>query len=214
MNHLIQEIDRIIDERSLLNHPFYQAWSDGKLSREALVGYSKEYYQLVKAVPIFMTQLIHSAPESFCDELDFNQQEEFSHIRLWERFASGLDVSRKELIGYEGLYKTNHAIVGLHSIMSSFLSGSAVMYALEKEIPKISEIKLQGLAEFYGLTSEDVTKYFKEHMEADVRHTALWQKIIEQASEQYYLTNVIIDAAESSIICQNTLLDSCYEEYC
>ena len=51
-------------------------------------------------------------------------------------------------------------------------------------------------------------------MEADVRHTALWQKIIEQASEQYYLTNVIIDAAESSIICQNTLLDSCYEEYC
>ena len=38
------------------------------------------------------------------------------------------------------------------------------MYALEKEIPKISQIKLEGLAEFYGLTSEDVTKYFKEHM--------------------------------------------------
>jgi len=27
MNHLIQEIDRIIEERSLLKHPFYQAWS-------------------------------------------------------------------------------------------------------------------------------------------------------------------------------------------
>ena len=88
------------------------------------------------------------------------------------------------------------------------------MYALEKEIPKISEIKLQGLAEFYGLTSEDITEYFKEHMEADIRHIASWQKIIEQASEQYYLTNVMIDAAERSIICQNILLDSCYEEYC
>ena len=42
--------------------------------------------------------------------------------------------------------------------MSSFVSGSAAMYALEKEIPKISEIKLQGLAEFYGLTSEDITE--------------------------------------------------------
>jgi len=214
MNHLIQEIDRIIEERSLLKHPFYQAWSDGKLTRESLVGYSKEYYQLVKAVPIFMTQLMDHVPESLHDEFNFNQQEEFSHISLWERFASGLGVSRKELTNYEGLYTTNHAISELHSLMSSFLSGSAAMYALEKEIPKISEIKLQGLAEFYGLTSEDVTEYFKEHMEADIRHTASWQKIIEQASEQYYLTNVMIDAAERSLICQNILLDSCYEEYC
>ena len=214
MNSLTQNIDRIIEERSLLKHPFYQTWSDGKLTREALVGYSKEYYQLVKAVPIFMTQLLDYTPDSIYDELDFNQQEEFSHIKLWERFASGLGVSRKELTNYEGLYTTNHAISELHSLMSSFVSGSAAMYALEKEIPKISEIKLQGLAEFYGLTSEDITEYFKEHMEADIRHTASWQKIIEQASEQYYLTNVMIDAAERSIICQNILLDSCYEEYC
>ena len=214
MNSLTQNIDRIIEERSLLKHPFYQTWSDGKLTREALVGYSKEYYQLVKAIPIFMTQLLDYAPNSTYDELDFNQQEEFSHISLWQRFASGLGINRNELKNYEGLYKTNHAISGLHSLMSSFLSGSAAMYALEKEIPKISEIKLQGLAEFYGLTSEDVTKYFKEHMEADIRHTASWQKIIEQASEQYYLTNVMIDAAERSLICQNILLDSCYEEYC
>jgi len=214
MNSLTQNIDRIIEERSLLKHPFYQTWSDGKLTREALVGYSKEYYQLVKAVPIFMTQLLDHVQEPMYNELEFNQQEEFSHISLWERFAGGLGVSRKELTNYEGLYKTNHAISGLHSLMSSFVSGSVAMYAFEKEIPKISEIKLQGLAEFYGLTSEDITKYFKEHMEADIRHTASWQKIIEQASEQYYLTNVMIDAAERSIICQNTLLDSCYEEYC
>ncbi len=214
MKSLIQNIDRIIEERSLLKHPFYQTWSDGKLTREALAGYSKEYYQLVKAVPIFMTQLMDHVPASMHNELDFNQKEEFSHINLWERFAGGLGISYEELKNHGGLYTTNHAISELHSLMSSFLSGSAAMYALEKEIPKISEIKLQGLAEFYGLTSEDITEYFKEHMEADIRHTASWQKIIEQASEQYYLTNVMIDAAERSIICQNTLLDSCYEEYC
>ena len=211
MNSLIHKVDRIIEERSLLNHPFYQTWSDGKLTHEALAGYSKEYYQLVKAVPIFMTQLLDYVPESLHDELDFNQQEEFSHISLWEQFASGLGISCKELTNYDGLNKTNHAISGMHSLMSSFVSGSTAMYALEKEIPKISQIKLEGLAEFYGLASEDVTKYFKEHMEADVRHTASWKKVIDGFSEH---DQEIISAAESSVTCQNLLLDSCYEEYC
>ena len=211
MNSLIHKIDRIIEERSLLNHPFYQTWSDGKLTHEALAGYSKEYYQLVKAVPIFMTQLLDYVPKSMYDELDFNQQEEFSHISLWEQFASGLGISCKELTNYGGLNKTNHAITGMHSLMSSFVSGSTAMYALEKEIPKISQIKLEGLAEFYGLASEDVTKYFKEHMEADVRHTASWKKVIDGFSEY---DQEVISAAESSVTCQNLLLDSCYEEYC
>jgi len=211
MNHLIQEIDRIIEERSLLKHPFYQAWSDGKLTRESLAGYSKEYYQLVKAVPIFMTQLMDYVPSSLYNELDFHQQEEFSHISMWERFASGLGVSRNDLLNHDGLYKTNHAISGIHTLMSSFVSGSTAMYALEKEIPKISQTKLEGLAEFYGLTSEDVTKYFKEHMEADIRHTASWKKVIDGFSGY---DQEIIRAAESSVTCQNLLLDSCYDEYC
>ena len=211
MHSLIQKIDRIIEERSLLKHPFYQTWSDGKLTREALAGYSKEYYQLVKAVPIFMTQLMDQVPSSLYDELDFHQQEEFSHIGMWERFASGLGVSRNDLLNYNGLYKTNHAVSGMHHLMGSLESGVVAMYAFEKEIPKISQIKLEGLAEFYGLTSEDVTKYFKEHMEADIRHTTSWKKVIDGFSEH---DQEIISAAESSVTCQNLLLDSCYEEYC
>ena len=211
MHSLIQKIDRIIEERSLLNHPFYQTWSDGKLTHEALAGYSKEYYQLVKAVPIFMTQLMDQVPSSLYDELDFHQQEEFSHIGMWERFASGLGVSRNDLLNYNGLYKTNHAVSGMHHLMGSLESGVVAMYALEKEIPKISQIKLEGLAEFYGLTSEDVTKYFKEHTEADIRHTASWKKLINLVTSEEH---ELISAAESSVTCQNLLLDSCYEEYC
>ena len=211
MSSLIQKIDRIIEERSLLNHPFYQAWSNGKLTRESLTGYSKEYYQLVKAVPIFMTQLMDHIPSTSYDELNFHQQEEFSHIGMWERFASGLGVSRNDLLNYDGLDKTNHAISGMHHLMGKLESGAAAMYAFEKEIPKISQIKLEGLAEFYGLTSEDVTKYFKEHMEADIRHTASWKKLIDGFSSN---DQEIVSAAESSVTCQNLLLDSCYEEYC
>ena len=136
MSYLIQKIDRIIEERSLLNHPFYQTWSDGKLTREALVGYSKEYYQLVKAIPIFMTQLMDHVPEHLYDEFDFNQQEESSHIKLWESFANGLGISSEELNGYEALCTTNHAISGMHSLMSSYVSGSTAMYALKKKYQK------------------------------------------------------------------------------
>ena len=99
----------------------------------------------------------------------------------------------------------------MDSLMSSLVSGSAAMYALEKEIPKISQIKLEGLAEFYGLTSEDITKYFREHMEADIRHTASWKKLIDSVTSDEHEA---ISAAESSVTCQNLLLDSCYEEYC
>ena len=211
MSSLIQNIDRVIEERSLLNHPFYQAWSDGKLTREALTGYSKEYYQLVKAVPVFMTQLMDHIPSSLYDEFNFHQQEEFSHIGMWERFASGLDVSRNDLLNHDGLYKTNHAISGMHHLMGSLESGAAAMYAFEKEIPKISQIKLEGLAEFYGLTSEDVTKYFKEHMEADIRHTASWRKIVEESNED---EGKIIQTVTKSVSAQNLLLDSCFEAYC
>ena len=211
MSSLIQEIDRIIEERSLLNHPFYQAWSDGKLTREALTGYSKEYYQLVKSVPIFMTQLMDHVPDSMYDELDYHQQEEFTHIGMWERFASGLGIPRNDLLNYNGLHKTNHAISGMHQLMTSVESGASAMYAFEKEIPKISEIKLQGLAEFYGLTSEDVTMYFKEHMEADIRHTASWKDLINSVILDEHEA---ISAAERSVTYQNLLLDSCYEEYC
>ena len=211
MNYLIQKIDQMIEEKSLLKHPFYQTWSDGKLTPEALAGYSKEYYQLVKAVPKFMEPLIKETPEMMKGELYSNQQEETSHIELWERFAYAMGISYDELINYEGLKKTNQSISELSSTMTSFESGSAAMYAFEKEIPKISQIKLDGLAEFYGITSENATEYFKQHTEADIRHATSWQKIIEQSSGY---DNDIIHTAKKSISSQNLLLDSCFEEYC
>jgi len=211
MNSLILKIDQIIEERSLLEHPFYQTWSEGKLTRDALAGYSKEYFQLVKAIPKFMEPLLENAPKSMYNELDYNQVEETNHIDLWIKFTNELGISHNELINYTGTEKTNKAVSTLNSLMSSFESGAAAMYAFEKEIPKISQIKLDGLAEFYGITSEDATKYFREHTESDIRHTKAWQKILEESSEH---DQDVINAAERSVDSQNLLLDSCYEEYC
>ena len=211
MSNLIQKIDMLIEERSLLKHPFYQTWSEGKLTQDALAGYSKEYYQLVKAVPRFMTPLLDTAPESLYDELDFNQNEETNHIKLWIKFANALGVSAYDLEVCNGLEKTTMAIEGLFSIMHSFDTGSAAMYALEKEIPKISKTKLEGLAEYYDLTSFDATVYLEQHTEADVRHAKSWKNAIDTSSKP---DEVMIKAAQKSLSCQNLLLDGCFETYC
>ena len=209
--NLIKQIDEMIEERSLLKHPFYEMWSDGKLTIESLAGYSKEYFQLVKAVPSFMTPIIKKAPESVIPELIDNQQEEADHIRHWIKFAGELGISEVDLTNYEGLAKTKKAVSELSELMDTYEGGSCAMYAFEKEIPKISQTKLDGMAKFYGMSSDAATEYFKLHTEADIRHAAAWRNILETTSTD---TDDLIQIAGKSISAQNLLLDSCYEAYC
>ncbi|MCV0372367.1 MAG: iron-containing redox enzyme family protein [Nitrosarchaeum sp.] len=209
--NLIKHIDQMIEERSLLKHPFYEMWSDGKLTLDSLAGYSKEYFQLVKSVPSFMTPIIEKAPPSEISELVANQKEESEHIQPWIRFAGALGISEEELMQYEGLPKTQHAVSDLAQLMNTYEGGSCAMYAFEKEIPKISQTKLEGLAEFYGMSSQDATEYFKLHTEADIRHAAAWRHILENVSTD---KDNLIEIADKSISAQNLLLDSCYEAYC
>ncbi len=210
MSSLIQKIDEMIEERSLLKHKFYQMWSDGKLTLDSLTGYSKEYFQLVKAVPGFMTPIIEKAPGTVVSELTGNQLEEIQHIKLWIGFSHALGIPENELKEYDGLEKTKQAVSKLTSLMNTYEGGTCAMYAFEKEIPKISQIKLDGLADFYGITSDEATEYFKQHTEADIRHGASWRKILENSTQH----EKMIEIADQSISAQNVLLDSCYEAYC
>ena len=209
--NLIKTIDGMIEEKSLLKHPFYQMWSDGKLTKESLAGYSKEYFQLVKMVPSFMTMIMAEASPDVFGELLENQMEESDHIKSWISFADQLGVSEDELTSYSGLPKTQQAVSNLLGLMKTFEGGACAMYALEKEIPKISQTKLDGLAEFYGMTNVESTEYFKLHTEADIKHAASWRGILEKSTTD---PNNLIEIADKSISAQNLLLDSCYDEYC
>ena len=48
---LLDALDALIVKHHLLKHPFYQAWTQGTLSREALALYAEQYYQHVRAFP-------------------------------------------------------------------------------------------------------------------------------------------------------------------
>lgn len=212
MSSLVKKIDDVIEEHSLLKHPFYQMWSDGKLPIDSLAGYSKEYFQMVKAVPSFVDAIAKFAPDTLVGEIRSNQAEETEHIQPWTSFAVCLGVQRGEITNYAGLEKTNQAVSEISALITSLESGAAAMYAFEKEIPKISHTKLEGLEKFYNITTSDATEYFRLHMEADIRHAATWQNILENVPEEKHAE--LIEVAEKSMSAQNHLLDSCYESYC
>ena len=45
------QLDKIIEEKHLLKHQFYQMWNEGKLSLEMLQEYAQEYYLQVHYFP-------------------------------------------------------------------------------------------------------------------------------------------------------------------
>ena len=212
MDNVVQRIDLEIENRSLLKHSFYKMWSEGKLTIDHLQGYSKEYFQLVKIVPNFVESIAEATGNSDDDIITNNAREEAKHVELWVRFATALGVSRSELISYGGSEKTNEAVAKLMGLASlAFEEAVAAMYAYEMELPKISRSKIDGLKKLYGMESEDATKYFEIHEEADVRHAQVWREILQRIPSERHET--AINAAIKSLQAQNMLLDSVYEKY-
>lgn len=211
-NTLVQNIDKEIEARSLLNHPFYKMWSAGELNLSHLQGYAKEYFQLVKSVPAYVENIASIAPDSDKPQIEDNAQEESEHIQPWIRFANSLGVLEKELIDYYGIEKTNHAVENLMSLSQlPFEQAVAAMYAYEMELPKISTSKIDGLKKYYNLDNEDATKYFELHQEADIRHAQVWRDILNSIPEEKHEST--LNAAIESLKAQNLLLDAVYEEY-
>lgn len=206
---IIQRIDSEIEKRSLLKHSFYQMWSEGKLTIDQLQGYSKEYFQLVKAVPQFVEGIARGTNNQ---DIADNAKEEVEHVEPWVRFASALGVSRNDLFDYGGAAKTNAAVAKMMGLSNtSFEEAVAAMYAYEMELPRISRSKIDGLKKFYGMTSEDATKYFEIHEEADVRHAQVWRGILQKIPADRQ--EAAFAAAVESLKAQNILLDSVQEKY-
>ena len=59
---LKQKIDSIIDARHLLKHPFYVAWTEGRLSKEQLRHYAEQYFHNVLAEPTYLSAVHFNTP--------------------------------------------------------------------------------------------------------------------------------------------------------
>ena len=185
MLNLIDQIDLEIERYSLLKHDFYRLWQEGKLTLDHLAGYSKEYFQLVKAVPLLVENALKTNKvRKYENSIQTILQDESEHIEPWIKFCSSLQVDKTELMDYVGEDLTKQSIGHMIKLSeSSFEEAVAVLYAFEKQLPKISETKLDGLAKFYGITDEESNEYFNIHKEIDIYHSKIWENIIKESSD-------------------------------
>jgi pyrroloquinoline-quinone synthase len=215
---LLDSLDALIERYHLLKHPFYQAWTSGKLSKDSLQLYAAQYYQHVRAFPDNLKQLAKRSTGNLQTLVKENLAEEIDptapHPMLWREFAASLGVSDVAL-------DSSRALPGIAALLDTFdevaAQGSmaqavAMFYSYEAQVPEIATQKISGLRSFYEITDSRSLAYFAVHEEADVRHRAAWR---EWLAEQKNIDDVaVLCAAERSLKALWGALDAVYPQGC
>ena len=219
-NEFLQKLDAVIEQNKMLNHPFYQTWTMGKLSREALREYAKQYYHFVQAFPTLLSATHANTPElsirqDLLENLIEEERGEGNHPGLWMRFAEALGVTGKEAQSAALLPETVECISTLRSITRdrSYLAGVAALYAYESQIPEVASVKIEGLRQHYGINEEKALSFFTVHQEADVHHSAGERDILARNVSTAADQNASLDAARDASRAMLRLLDGVYLAY-
>ncbi|KAA0211842.1 CADD family putative folate metabolism protein [Ignavibacteria bacterium CHB1] len=217
-------LNNTIAEKSLLQHPFYRKWSEGKLTVTELREYAKQYYYFVKHFPRFVS-CVHSNCEdievrrmlmqNLSDEEGYKSEYK-DHPSLWLDFAKSLGLSDEEISNTKPLDETKALIDGMYELSRScqYELGLAALYAYESQIPEIAKTKINGLKHHYGIESDTALKYFTVHEEFDVYHSqdelnAIIRKCTESGNSDY-----VVSTAEKSSWFQWNFLDGIYNNFC
>ena len=207
-------------EYSMLKHPFYVAWTEGKLSQSALGKYAKQYYAHVRAFPTYV-----SAVHSRCDDLQIRQEllenlieeerGEENHPELWLRFAEGLEVAREDVRSAELLPSTRDSVNSLQSLTqrADYREGLAALLAYESQIPEVARTKREGLKSFYGIADERAISFFRVHESMDVLHQQVEMQILKQQCQTKADQNRAIRSARDAAKALWSFLDGVSEAY-
>lgn len=219
--HLFQQhIDEAIGEYAMLSHPFYQLWTEGKLTQGILAEYAKQYYAHVAAFPTYV-----SAVHSRCDDLTVRQlllenliEEERgadNHPELWLRFAEGLGINRAEVSNAELLPSTKDSVARLKSLTmsSDYRLGVAALYAYESQIPEVAKTKRAGLKSFYGVEDPRTVSFFTAHESADEVHRQIEMKILSDRCDAESVREETVAAAREAARSLWDFLTGVHEAY-
>jgi pyrroloquinoline-quinone synthase len=182
---LIEEIERRIDARHLLTHPFYTQWQAGMLPREALQEYARQYYAFESSFPRFLSAL-HSRTEradvrqALLENLWDEEHGSSNHAELWLRFAERIGVDRDDVRGAtwnEG----SRALVDSYSRITTeapVAAGVAAVYAYERQVPAVAVAKIEGLRAHFGVDDPQALSFFEIHSTLDVEHADAERAIV------------------------------------
>lgn len=217
---LCDQIDRLIEDRSLLKHPFYQKWQAGELTLDALRGYACQYYHHVVAFPTYV-----SGTHANCDDLEDRQellenlveeeQGPNNHPELWLRFGEALGLSRDEMIESTPLPETTSLITTYRRLTkdSPFIGGIAALYAYESQVPQVAGTKMAGLKEFYGIDTPDGLRFFVVHHSLDVEHSKVTRNLVAKYGDSPKAEEEAVGAVDEATAALNTFLDGVHREY-
>jgi len=185
-------IDAAVEQRSMLSHPFYQAWEEGTLTREALKEYSKQYFHHVEAFPRAVSSVHANCPsaagrkllaENLAEEEGLEAGKD-DHATLWLKFAAGMGADEAEVRGVDVNAETQTLIETFRKLSrKSYASGLGALYAYESQLPAIAKTKIKGLVERYDVNEAATLKFFEVHEVADIEHSDVCRELLDALPE-------------------------------
>ena len=185
-------IDLHVAERAMLKHPFYQAWTEGRLPLDTLRAYARQYFHHVEAFPRAVSAVHSSCPdrdgrrmlaENLAEEegLEAGKQD---HASLWLMFAAGLGESEED-VRAQRLNPETQALIDTFRKLSrrSYASGLGALYAYESQFPGVASAKIEGLIDRYGIEDEKTLRFFRVHEYADVEHSSVCRELLDRLPE-------------------------------
>jgi pyrroloquinoline-quinone synthase len=203
-----------IASKQMLDHPFYQRWNRGELSKEELQNYAREYYHFTLAFPTFV-----SGVHANCDDITVRQallenliEEERgpeNHPELWLRFCDALGVDRDEVKSSEPSDKTRHLIDVMRNLTrdGSVHEGLAALYAYESQIPAVAQSKIDGLEKFYEIKAARDISFFTVHRHADVLHSQTSEELMTSMCDSKEMRDEASHATEAALSAMYEFLD-------
>jgi pyrroloquinoline-quinone synthase len=185
-------IDLRVAERAMLKHPFYQAWTEGRLPLDTLRAYARQYFHHVEAFPRTVSAVHSNCPdrggrrmlaENLAEEegIEAGKQD---HASLWLMFAAGLGES-EEGVRAQRLNPETQGLIDTFQKLSrrSYASGLGALYSYESQFPAVASAKIEGLIDRYGIADEATLRFFRVHEYADVEHSSVCRALLDRLPE-------------------------------
>jgi pyrroloquinoline-quinone synthase len=211
---VLTRLDEARAATNVLEHPFYQRWTEGCLTAAELSLYAGQYRHAVVALAAASTAAAEAATAAghpAAAPLRRHAQEEAAHVSLWDSFA-GACSSPEDAPPLEG----TRECVSEWNAGEDLLERLAVLYAIEASQPEISKTKLEGLRRHYDHVQEGpATEYFSLHEQLDVEHAAeartLIGALIAEAEHPEERAQRMVARADAALRGNWHLLDSVEE---
>ena len=216
-NDLSARIDEMIQKKSLLRHPFYEAWSMGTLPIDSLRGYAGQYYHFELAYPTFLSGLHFRCQDQgirqlLLDNLWDEEHGPENHVELWLRFCDGLGLDRNEVRSGKPGEETEALVQAFSDLTSTgpLAAGAATLYAYESQVPEVAKAKLDGLRRFYGMDDTRAVSFFQVHQTLDEEHSSAEMEMVHTFASTDIEQNAALDAVDQSTTALWRFLDGVY----